>query len=99
MPFPVPPDHPIIALGTYGPGQCWVCEKRFTRGLAIKDAAGFPVASLCMWCLAQWIDEISDTKLTEQLLGWLTTRNKRGRPKDINRGLIIRMERPRDKPL
>lgn len=92
MPSPGPSEHPVIVLGAYGPGRCWTCEKRFARGLAIVDAAGEPVASLCMWCVCMWLDDLSGTKLTEQVLGWLTTRNKRGRPRDDHRGLTVRRE-------
>lgn len=92
MPHQPPSDHPQIALGSYSNGRCWVCEKRFADGLAIVDASGTPLASLCIWCLVQWLDHLTDFRVTEQLLAWYTTKNKRGRPRNDHRGLVIRRQ-------
>lgn len=60
--------EPTCFLGVYGPGQCEACTKHFSRGLAIVDVNGKPLASLCMWCCLAMIDKLTDWDVTSWII-------------------------------
>lgn len=69
-------DDPVIMLMCGGPSVCLVCGRTFTEGGAIVDVrtVGGGVLSLCIWCIAGWLEEVTDWRIVDQMRGWLVAR-------------------------
>lgn len=87
---------PRLQLGSYGPGQCEACDKRFSKGLAIVDAAGQPVASLCQWCLLAMIDTLTGWEVTQWIVSLYQRKRFSKKWRDESRLLWLRMRQMRD---
>jgi hypothetical protein len=68
-------------LLTGGPSVCLSCGRTFTRGGAFTAWDSLSEYPLCMWCLAGWLEEITNWAIVDQMRGWLVSQQRPNPPR------------------
>lgn len=75
VPEPTGDADKALRLLVGGPALCGVCGRTFQRGGAFDVPELLRSPSVCQWCLAGWLEEITGWQIINQMRGWLVTRD------------------------